>query len=314
MNINYQRWLLVALLLVLPCGCLQIDVTVEMEEDGGATITERVRFSAALLDLDKDTPADQQVARLLTKEAVQERTKIMGKGVRLVSHQATDLPGGARQSLAVYHVPDLEDLRLLNPYLIQAPANRLMRFQLTPIYRFVHSFHRVGDVMLYLVPAETPKRRPRREDAPPPPEPTPAQLQTIRDLQPAFADMLEDFHIKLRLIATKPISLGYVRDRKASTKVINLISFTHQDLDAFGSPFVENEELMLTLLRWRMDADVLTEHTKGFANNLTVPVFRGKEPYAVGRFRIKPTKHLFQKFYAGRPKSQGGDVEDKRDD
>jgi len=313
MNANYRRGLLVGLLLLVPCGCLQVEVTVQMDDDGGATITERVRFSAALLDLDKDTPADQQLAQLLAKEAVQERTKVMGKGARLVSHTVTDLPGGARESLAVYHIPDLEDLRLLNPYLIQGPAGRRMRFQFTPIYKFVHSFHRVGDVMLYLVPAETPRRRPRRTGAPPP-EPTPAQLQTIRDLQPAFADMLEDFHIKLRLVATKPISRGYVRDRRARTKVINLISFSEKDLDAFASPFIENEELMLTLLRWRMDADVLTRHTRGFASNVTVPVFRGKEPYAVGRFRIKPTKHLFQKFYAGRPKSQGGDVEDKVED
>jgi len=208
----------------------------------------------------------------------------------------------------VYKIPNIEDLRLINPYLHDAPPGRTMRLRFSPIYRRVHSYHKVGDLMMALVPAEPPKRRPRPKDPPPPPPPpTPADLQVLRDLRPVFADLMKDVQITLRLVCTKPVSLGAIRNRQSASKTITLLSFRDTDLDAYGRKFIDNEELMLSILRFRMNAANIVTHTSGFPNNLTVPVARGSRPYASGRFRIKPTRALFMKYYHGRPKSQGGD-------
>jgi hypothetical protein len=282
-----------------------------MHEDGGATIAERVRFSRKLLELDHQTPGDVKLVRLLERKAVEERMAHMGKGITLVRHTLTKLQDGSRESVAAFKIPDIEDLRLPNPYLDQAPPSRMMRFRFSPIYKFVHSYHRVGELMLALVPAVEPRRRSDRRDGEPPPGPTPAELQALRDLRPVFVDLMEGLELKLRLMATKPISYGHVREKRAGSKTITLFSFTDSDLDAHGQRFIENEELMLSILRLRLDAEILTDHTQDFARNLTLPVFRGRKPYASGRFRIQPTRHLFRKYYGGRPRSQGGDMPDK---
>ncbi|KKK78440.1 hypothetical protein LCGC14_2843550 [marine sediment metagenome] len=285
-------------------GCLEIDVHVQMHEDGTATVTERTRFSAALLDLDRHVPGEKLQA-LGQREAIAKRARQMGKGVRLTSHKLTTLKDGGQESVTVFTVPNIEDLRLVNPYLHQAAPGRVMRLRFVPIYRRVHSFHKVGDLMMYLVPAATPKRRGSQPDKPPP-KPTPLDLQVLRDLQPMLLDVLKGFRISLRLELPKPISRAPVRDRRAATKVITLISFTDKDLDAHGRRFLVNEEIMLSLLRRRFADAVITRHVREFTTNKTLPVFRG-DMYGIGRFRIKPTEALFRKYYAGRPKSQGGD-------
>ena len=304
--------LVITCLALVSAGCLQIEVTIQMHEDGAATVTERVRFSKRLRELDGGNPPEKQLVALLERKAVEQRVKQMGKGTALVSHKVSDLQDGGRESIAVCKIPNIEDLRLINPYLHDAAPGRTMRLSFSPIYRRVHSFHRVGDLMMYLVPAEKPRRRPRPKDQAPPPPPTPAELQVLRELRPVFADLMEGVELKLRLVATKPISLGAIRNRQAASKTITLFSFTNKDLDAYGRKFVHNEELMLSVLRFRMHAANIVSHSAGFPNNLTVPVFRGSRPYASGRFRIKPTRALFKKYYAGRPKSQGGDMPDKK--
>jgi hypothetical protein len=182
-----------------------------------------------------------------------------------------------------------------------------MKLRFTPIYKRVHSYHKVGDLMMHLVPAEKPERRSRRDDQEkPPPPPTPLELQMLRDLQPVFVDMMEDFEVTMRLELPSAVSAGAVRDSRAATRIITLISFTSDDLDANGQRFIENEEVLLSLMRGRFGDAVITENVRGFPGNKMLPVFRG-DIYGIGRFRIKPTRALFKKYYAGRPKSQGGD-------
>jgi hypothetical protein len=306
---HLRCWTLGLLALPLLGGCLKVKVCVQMHEDGGATITETIEFSGALMELNGSAPTTPGLPQMLTRNAAAERVKEMGEGATLASHKQERLPDGGLRSIAVYRIGDVEDLRLVNPYLHQGRPGRRMRLRFEPIYKRVHSFHKVGDLMLYVVPVERPRRGPAPQE-PPPPEPTPLQLQLLRALQPMFADMMEGFEIELALIASKPVSLGYIRDHRAASKRITLLSMSGRDLDAHGGRFLENEELMLSLLRLRFDADNLSEHAQGFAANKTLPVFRGKKPYAVGRFRIEPTRALFKKYFAGRPKSQGGDVED----
>jgi hypothetical protein len=298
------------LILTLPLllgGCLQVEMTVQMREDGGATVTERVRFSKWLLELDINTPKDKQLVRLLERPAVDKRVKHMGAGVKVVSYKKTALQDGSHESVTVYSIPKIENLRLLNPYLPDAKPGRMMRLTFSPIYRRVHSYHRVGDLMMALRPAVKPKRGPRRpKDWVPPPPPAPVELQALRELEPMFADLMKDFQVTLRLICTKQPA-GAIRNRQAGSKIITLMSFSDKDLDAGGRQWVDNEELMLSMLRFRLFAENITAHVRGFAGNNTLPVLRGRPIYGSGRFRIRPTKALFKKFYAGRPKSQGGD-------
>jgi hypothetical protein len=301
-----RGWFAPIVALAAVAGCLHVEVSVQMHENGGATITERVRFTRRLLELDADTPTKQKLARLLDRDAVERRASHMGKGIKIASHKVSELQDGSLESRAVYTIPEIENLRLINPFVHDAAPGRVMRIHFSPIYKRVHSYHKVGELMMYLVPAERPKRR-RGDDEEPPPPPTPAELQTLRDLQPVFADLMQGLEFKLRLTATKPISSGAIRHRKSASKTINLISFTASDLDAHGRKFIENEELMLSILLLRFDAPNLVQHSSGFPNNLTVPVLRGRRPYASTRFRIKPTRALFKKYYHGRPKSQGGD-------
>ena len=301
---------LLPLMLALPLlgGCLQIEMTVQMHDHGGATVTERVRFSKWLLELDGNTQKDKQLARLLERPAVDERVKHMGAGAKIVSHKKTVLQDGSHESVTVYSIPNIDDLRLVNPYLPDAAPGRMMRLSFSPIYKRVHSYHRVGDLMMYLVPAQRPKRGPRRpDDWTPPPPPSPVELQALRELQPMFADLMKDFQVTLRLIGTTPIASGAIRNRNSASKIITLVSFSHKDLDASGRLWVNNEELMLSMLRFRMFAENITAQVRGFTGNHTLPVMRGHTMYASGRFRVVPTKAQFKKFYAGRPKSQGGD-------
>ncbi len=292
---------------VLSGGCLQVEMQIQMHEDGGATITERVRFLQSLMELDAGLPADRQLQRMLERPAVEARMKEMGKGVTLVSHKVSDLPNGSREGLTEFKIPDVEDLRLVNPHLAQGDPNRLMRLQFTPIYRVVHSYHELGELMLTLVPAEQPRPRPPSSQPDEPANPSPLDVQLLRDLRPMFADMMDGFEVKLRLNANRPITYGWVRDRQSASKTINLISFTDEDLDAFGSKWVENEELMLSMMRLNFDAENIADQVQGFAGNQTLPVFRCRKPYGSGLYRVPPNDHQFKKYFAGRPKSQGGD-------
>lgn len=295
---------LFSVVVLLSAGCLQVEMTVQMHDDGGATITERLCFSQMVLELDAETPTAQKLARLLDRAAIEQRMREMGKGVSLVSHEVVTLADGARQSTAVYRIPEIDDLRLVNPYLASGDPNRLMRLRFSPIHQRVHSFHKVGDLMLDVAPAEPrqPTTQPQAIE-----QLTPQQAQMFRDLGPVAAEMMNDFFIRLRLIATKPVSLGHIRDHAQGTRTIDLISFAYSDMDAYGSRFLENEELMLSLIRMDFDAENIADHVQGSASNPTVPVFRCRKPYASGRFRVQPTRHQFQKYFAGKPKSQGGD-------
>ncbi|MFO7900787.1 MAG: hypothetical protein R6V58_17220 [Planctomycetota bacterium] len=297
------------LVVAASAGCLQIEQSITMHEDGGATIRERVRFSRPLRQLDQGTPKEQKLVRLLDRKHALLRAKQMGRGCRLVRHEVEDLQNGARESRAVYKIPNIEDLRLLNPYVQYGRPGRKMRLRFTPIYRRVHSFHKVGDLMMALVPAEPEERRGGKDEEPPP-EPTPAESQMLRDLRPVFADLMKGLQVTVKLTATKPIPGGTIRHRRSGGRTITLLSFSHKDLDRHGRRFVDNEEAMLSLLRLKFQAGSICDHTTTFTNNLTVPVSRGRYPYASTRFRIKPTKALFKKYYHGRPVSQGGDVPD----
>ena len=88
-------------------GCLQIETNIHLNEDGSATVTERLNFSRKLLDMASGQEAGLQLEPMLAREAALERMKDMGKGVSLVNHKVQDGAKGSRESIAVYQAQDL---------------------------------------------------------------------------------------------------------------------------------------------------------------------------------------------------------------
>ncbi len=305
---NIKKWLKCAplALTILINGCMKIDVSVQMKDDGSATVTEQVTFTPQLLELDRHNAKGQKLAVLLGQKQAQKRAQHMGTGASLVSHKWTKGVDGSRGCVAVYKVPKIEDLRLVNPYLNRGPPGQMLKLNFRPIYKVVNSDEALGHIMLSLGQATPSKRRPGKKGAVAPPPPTPRDLQILRELKPVVADMFSDLEIAYRLKTARPLSRGYVRNWGTSTHTIDLLSFSHLNMDKYGAKFINNEELMLSLLRFRFGEANLADHTANFARNETIPVYRASRAGS-RRFRIAPSKYLFKKYFAGRPKAQGGD-------
>ncbi len=285
------------LAMVAMTGCLQLELAIDMHDDGSATMTERLRFSKALLDLDDGSG----LTRYLGRAGAQARMKDMGKGLTLKSHDEKKYPDGSRERVTVYNIGDIEDLRLPNPFVQRRPPAPMVRLRFNPVYKRVHSYQHVGDIHIHLVGAES---KDGKEIENPVPVETPLDMQLYRDLHPIFADMMKDFEVKATL--TVPNQPG-AKGRKAGDRTIRLLHFNDKHKDRYSEPFLQNEEAMLSVLQFKMGDETITRHTGNFPRNSQLPVHRGRSPWASTRFIIRPTSHLYEKFYAGRPKSEGGD-------
>ncbi|MCG3181511.1 MAG: hypothetical protein BIFFINMI_03907 [Phycisphaerae bacterium] len=275
-------------------GCLQIDVNIMLDPDGGATVTEKVRFSRRLLDLDVPDNAALQVAPLLEKPAFLERMKHMGKGITLVSHKVEDVEKGARQATAVYHIPDLRDLRYVSPFL--ATGNYTERssisFDLFPVVEDTWYGRHAGQ-MAVAVKLSGKEQRNDSKDAPPPP--SPQEQQILRDLAPVFRDMMTDFKIKLTFETYAPLRFRQYysyRGMRAGTHRFDLIDFSDENLDQFGYGFLDNEEVMLELLQGKLAGPNVVANVKEHGTNSTLPVFH---PGGVPEIYFRPSRQLFDR-------------------
>ena len=248
-----QSALLLAPAFLLP-GCMQLDTHVKLNEDGTVTITERLRFSRRLLDLSGKEGSENDIASLLKKEAAEERAKHLGKGAVLISHEIKDVEGGARESVAVYKIDDLNELIYVSPFAAYKDyaTNNTARFHIYPVVETSWVGCDAGDVAVTLRPLNPPKSQPHPKDGEPlPPVPPPADSQMLRDLQPMLRDVLKDFKVRLTFECYAPIRFSQLglRGQGAGTTSIDFINFSDKDLDRFGGNFLENEELMLDLSR-----------------------------------------------------------------
>ena len=286
----------------LVAGCLQIETLIRLHEDGSATITERLQFSKRLLDLASKSKAAEGVASLLTKQAVLGRMKHMGKGVSLVSHKVRDGEKGARESIAVFKIPDFRQFRYVSPYLanFSYPKHTVLKCNMFPIYTTTWYGRVAGQVAVTFTPAssERPPRQPKGWRPPPPP--TPRDLQILRDLRPVFRDLMTDFSLRVRFESYAPLRFRQYyryRGQRAGTKVYDLIDFSHKDLDQHGFEFLANEEIMLELLRLQLQGGNLIDTVKGHAGNLTVPVYH---PRGIPEVYFRPSRPFFDKYLSGK--------------
>lgn len=293
-------------------GCMQLDTRVHVNEDGSATITEKLRFSRRLLDLgDAKGEGGSEVASLLSKDAALERMKHMGDGMTLTSHEIKEVEGGARESIAVFQIPDLNNFKYVSPWLAYTdyPENNVIQAKLYPLYKSnPYANGKAGEMAISFKYLKNPKgEAPLPKDQPPPPGPSPSELQVYRELGPVFKDMLRDFKVRFTLEAYAPIlrsGLG-VRGQSAGSKEIDLINFTDRDLDNFGSSILDNEEVMLDLVRMDVGSEDICNNVKNFVSNTTLPVFMphgSKHMWWTGGSEIpfKPSKPLFDKHFAGK--------------
>ena len=308
-----RRALLVAAIVASAAsGCLQIETRIKLHEDGSATITERLQFSKRLLDLSAQGGAVGNVASLLTKDAAVKRMNHMGKGVKLVSHRSREAEKGAKESIAVFKIPDIRDFRYVSPYLAAAkyPKHTVLKCNMFPIYETTWYGRVAGQVAVTFSPATKERSRGRPKDWKPPKPPSPLDSQVLRDLRPVFRDLMNDFQVRLTFESYAPLRFRqYYRFRgmRAGTKEYDLLDFSDKDLDKYGYQFLANEEIMLELLRLKAGGANVVNHVSGHATNLTLPVFH---PRTVPEIYFRPSRHFFDRNFKGKTlkftKRQGG--------
>ncbi len=290
--------LCLALAALAAAGCFQLDLDVALRHDGGATVTERLRVSRELLELDRQAGGPGAGAHL-ERAAAQQRAKTMGKGAALASHETSDMPDGGRESVAVYTIPDVEDLRLPNPFIQDRRPAPMARFSFRPITgRLPRGWSERPVLSVSLQPADdTP--RPEKKDSTLPPSATPLDRQAYRDLQPIFSNLLRDFHVRVTLTAPDQ---PRVRTSPAGDRTLTLLYINDRHADRHAELFFQNEEAMLAMLQYQFNDSAVTDHTRHFPANPQVPVHRGRSNYGSTTFAIRPTKALQKKYFSGKAK------------
>ncbi len=277
-------------------GCLQLDMDIELhKKDAGATVTERLRISRTLLDLAQGRPGGvDQAVRHLNREAALSRMAHMGEGMTLQRHEIVELEDGSRESVAVYRIPDVENMRMLNPILQMHAPVPMARIVFTP-YR---SGPYAGQIRITLQPAEDVPQPENPEAWNSSPDLDPRDMQVYRDLQPIYADLMKDFQVRTTVtIPDQPRARG----RPAGARTVDLLSFHGRHLDGSARRFIENQEAMAALLRFDLNHASILDHTRDFENNPQLPVHRGRVPWASYLIRIHPTPYLREKHFSDPP-------------
>jgi len=301
------------ILLVVACaslsGCIEIETRIKLNVDGSATVTERVRFSQQLLDLSVKEEGELNLVALLSKKAVEERMARMGKNVKLVEHSVRDVEKGAKESLAVFQVDDINNFQYVSPFVAYTdfPENSTVKIECFPLLKSRNYAGQAGEMCVAFRTLKPPKSEARVKEAPPEKGPAPRDVQVLRQLQPVFADLLKGFHIRLTFESYSPImatGFGW-RDRRANTPIVDLINLSDRDLDQNGISILENEEIILDVLRGRFGSNNIAEVVKQFQDNNTVPlVFIWGSQHTPWRqsdeMTFKPSRELYDKHFASK--------------
>ena len=299
------------LLLACSAGCLQLETRVKLHEDGSATITERLRFSRALLD--QAGAREGELLKLLGKEAALERMKSMGKGISLVRHELRDAEGASKESFAEFRIEDINDFQYAAPWLsfVDYPENNIAKCQLEPLYKNGSSGGEwwAGNLRVRLGLPKRPKGIDDGKDPKKPPEkgPSPQEQQIYRELAPVFRDMLKDFQVRLTFESYCPLlplgGTAGIRNLSSGARSVDFLNFSSENLDNWGSRFLDNEEIMLDLVRWQWASQNIITHVQNYASNHTLPVFlpRARSDWFGGSWvYVSPSRQLFDRYFKGK--------------
>jgi len=314
------------LALLLSAGCLQIDTKIKLNEDGSSTITERLNFSRQLLVMASGQDAAGGLERFLTREAALERMKRMGKGVTLVSHETREGKAGSKEAVTVYRVGYLGDFVYVSPFFHSGALVNELHCSMGPQLKW-SEWRRRGVPPGSLIVSFREKAPKDRKAAPPPASvpvepanPSPADLQTYRDLAPMFRDLLKGFMLRLTFESYCPIE-NYNgtahRNFRVRPRTTDLIKVTDRDLDKYGYEFFENNEVMTDFLRWRLDTDsrskdyspFIATHIAGRQNNHTLPLLNRTWN---AHFQLRPSRALFDRHLKGKTLDWGKNVRNRK--
>ncbi len=275
-------------------GCVHIDVTVALhEKDGGATITERIRITRKLQQACPDREKRADVLRNLSKEAALERMKHMGKGITLTSHEKKNISGGDIESVSVYTIPDVTQLRFPNPSLHAGLPGQPARLKLFPESRKTGGF-KYGHMYVQFYRenqrAKTPKGIVKTVHSP-------ADKQLMRVLRPVIADMLSDFRVSLKLKVPTRFSGGQVRGMRSGPRTATLFFVSGKDLDTSKNSFFLNREVMLDILQMNFNSGNIYKHASYFTDYSGTPVLRRK--WGAARMMFYPTEYFSKKYFKG---------------
>lgn len=294
---------------LLLSGCMQVETHIKFLEDGSATVTERLRLSRRLLELAE--AAGDPLPAILAKEAALKRLAGMGEGATLVSHEQRDAEGSAKESFAVYKIADINKLKYVSPWLdiLDYHENNEVRFKVVPLYVCGSSGGQVwaGQIRIEVKHPKPVKQKNYSTDPKknpnPPKEPSPVEQQIYRELAPVFRDLLKDFQARLTFESYCPLipSSGSppIRDLSSGTTTVDLLNFTSKDLDSFGGKFLENEEIMLEMVKLEFGGNNIVNDLKSYASNKTLPVFMARN-WGGTSIYVAPSKILFDKYFEGK--------------
>ena len=311
------------LLAAFGTGCLQLDTSIELHADGSGTVTERLGFSRRLIEMAENTPGPNELRQILTRPAALKRMERMGKGIRLVKHETRESAKGGLESVSVFKIDYLGDLIYVSPFVNAAPGIKELKVSLGTRLEYRGYERLPSDSKLKVTFHETNPRAQKKSapeqggDAYSPPPDTPRGLQLYRTLAPVFADIMDGLLVRVTFKSYAPIDGGYnkrvpLRNADAHPLTADIIYFTSENLDRHGERFLENEEVMLALLRGQhVFADYKSPRYSGFLaanlrhreSNHTLPLIHNT---TAAKFDIKPSRALFDRFLAGKSFRWGG--------
>jgi len=278
---------------------VQLETVITLNPDGSGRITERLNFSRWLLNMADNAGADLKLEPLLAREAVLARMQEMGQGIKLVTHEVRQGPQLSREAVSVFEIPDLANFTYIFPFVPQEPKSRLpgLKTSITPFMGSVSGWSKAGRVHVNFTPqwsegaVAATNMLPRR----------PLSVQPLCELRPVFQDLLSALQVKIVFESYAPIeeafnSDSYWRDSNVQTRRVDLIDFAPgTNLDTAGFPLLENEEVMLDLLRGDLRSSWVQAVTKEWHWNKTLPAIHGG-----GAIAFRPSQEYFKKFFEGK--------------
>jgi len=305
-------------------GCSRLDVHIKLNADGSAEITERLMFSRTQLEQEVSLPGGPRLEEFLTKARSLKRAAQMGSGCKLVRHEVRKTGDAGIESVAVYRIPDINDLRYLPPF-FAAPqqAASVLRIKVGPSYAPRHAApdrpgHMYVDFSMQRTrpaAAETPADGTRSGA-------TPADLQALRELAPVAKDLLKDSRIRITFEAYSPLWYGTykypyvltVPGTQSPTGTYYLINCSGADLDALGKKILDNQEVMLELLRGDYAGANIQRHAgsgRGWSNPKAPTFYTPELTYGTRRLRFAASAYHYKKYFDGKLVSQGGNVKNQ---
>ncbi|MCX7803874.1 MAG: hypothetical protein N3A38_01660 [Planctomycetota bacterium] len=287
---------------VASAGCIKVECTVRIEEDGSGRVTETVKFSPKLLRLAANLEGGkgaETAGVLLSEQRVRERAALMGEGVSVESCRIEDTADGGRQVAAVYAFRDINRLKLCMFPLGKGWESGHITFQYVAERNPKGHFFHLNYAFEHWRRSGGPPTTGESKGRPFLPI-SETELQKVRRLLPVFKDMIEGFTLKVKVEI-------YDREKWASvTKGIHP-SFWGYDsplldvnrsggraviLDIRDSDLMDNDDALMVLVPWRQ-----TENFADFRLHQMIGCPLPVPFYITGGMRWKAIQHAESREY-----------------